>query len=142
METTVRTKNVKIRGHHLLCLNFYRGAGYSPEFVRNVTDILRKIKNRNIKMEIVIGCDDICSACPHIRGGRCEKYEGAEEVVTRMDSDIIKRLGLSIGSQVNFNEVSEMTKKEIKPSDIEEICEDCEWLETCIRIMRKEWGKC
>jgi hypothetical protein len=122
---------IKIRGHHILCLNFYRGFGYNQEFVKNVSEILRRVQGKKIK--IVDGCDDICSACPHMHGGRCEKHEGAEEEVTKMDLDVLVRLGLSPTTRVNFDDVSLLVKKKIKPSDIKEICKDCDWLEICMK---------
>lgn len=35
---------IRLRGHHLICLHFYRGEGYSREFVENLEDIVRRAK--------------------------------------------------------------------------------------------------
>ena len=36
---------IKLRPHHLLCTQGYSGKGYSREFVENMTEIVKSIKN-------------------------------------------------------------------------------------------------
>jgi len=49
----------KLRGHHLICLNFFRGEGYSDDFIRNIYEVLKKEK-----VEILAGPDEICLKMP------------------------------------------------------------------------------
>uniref|UniRef100_A0A7C4WD24 DUF1284 domain-containing protein n=1 Tax=Geoglobus ahangari TaxID=113653 RepID=A0A7C4WD24_9EURY len=65
---------MKLRGHHLICLNFFKGEGYSKEFVENIERIL---KEREI--EVVIGADDVCSKCPHLKSGSCNYKENSRK---------------------------------------------------------------
>lgn len=37
---------IKLRPHHLLCTQGYSGKGYSREFVENMTEIVKSIKNK------------------------------------------------------------------------------------------------
>jgi len=52
---------IKLRGHHLLCILTYKGEGYTPEFVGNFDAIADRI-NKGAEIEVVKGIDDICGA--------------------------------------------------------------------------------
>jgi len=54
----------KLRGHHLICLNFFKGEGYSEDFISNIHSV---IGEDNI--EIVQGPDDVCAWCPYLKDG-------------------------------------------------------------------------
>lgn len=52
---------VRLRGHHFLCLLTYKGLGYTPAFVDNMTAIAERI-NASAKVILHAGPDDICAA--------------------------------------------------------------------------------
>ncbi|MCQ2005095.1 DUF1284 domain-containing protein [Rhizobium sp. NRK18] len=52
---------IALRGHHFLCLLTYKGYGYTPGFVDNMTAIAGAI-NSGRPVRLVIGPDDICGA--------------------------------------------------------------------------------
>ena len=52
---------VRLRGHHFLCLLTYKGLGYTPAFVENMTAIAARI-NAGAKVLLHAGPDDICAA--------------------------------------------------------------------------------
>ncbi len=54
-----------IRPHHLLCLQFFEGKGYSDDFVRQMAEIHRTLNKENPQINIVEGVDDICKKCPN-----------------------------------------------------------------------------
>ena len=57
---------LKLRPHHINCIYFYRGLGYSNEFVKNMDKIVNELKsNDDIKIKFVKSCDDICECCPN-----------------------------------------------------------------------------
>ena len=52
---------VRLRGHHFLCLLTYKGLGYTPAFVENMTAVATRI-NAGAKVILHPGPDDICAA--------------------------------------------------------------------------------
>jgi uncharacterized protein len=52
---------IRLRGHHFLCLLTYKGLGYTPAFVENMTAIATRI-NAGDKVILHPGPDDICAA--------------------------------------------------------------------------------
>ena len=52
---------MRLRGHHFLCLLTYKGLGYTPAFVENMTAIATRI-NAGAKVILHPGPDDICAA--------------------------------------------------------------------------------
>ena len=57
----------KIRAHHGLCLYYFKGKGYSEEFVRNMTKIKKELE-KNPLVLITDRADDVCTACPNRTG--------------------------------------------------------------------------
>ena len=53
---------IKLRPHHLLCTQGYSGKGYSREFVENMTEIVKSIKNEKVQVQLIFSEDDICSS--------------------------------------------------------------------------------
>lgn len=52
---------VRLRGHHLLCILTFAGRGYSPAFVDAMAEIVDRLAAGE-PVEIVDGPDDICAA--------------------------------------------------------------------------------
>jgi len=52
---------VRLRGHHLICLQFFRGEGYSPEFVENLAHVITNATESGAL--VVAGADRVCAAC-------------------------------------------------------------------------------
>ena len=44
---------IKLRPHHLLCTQGYSGKGYSREFVENMTEIVKSIKNEKVQVQLI-----------------------------------------------------------------------------------------
>ncbi len=62
---------MRIRGHHLLCLQGFRGLGYNEEFIRRMGDVTRCLAGEpNCPIEPITAPDMICEVCPHNRDGR------------------------------------------------------------------------
>ncbi|AAB89439.1 DUF1284 domain-containing protein [Archaeoglobus fulgidus] len=116
---------MKLRGHHLICLQFFRGEGYSGEFVENVKKIMERLESGET-VEVVAGVDDICVACPYNRG-YCGKDETSEERVREMDKAAVRLLGVS--EKTTWREVAERIEKVLNEWRV--FCEDCDWKEVC-----------
>ena len=120
---------MNIRAHHLLCMRFFRGRGYSKEFVDNFYEVLLHL-GRNPIIKIVNHPDIICDKCPHSNHGKCiKKGPYFEDEVKAKDDFIIAQLGLSAGQKMPFKQVSQLVEQKIK--SVRKICIECEWLSYC-----------
>ncbi len=88
--------SAQLRGHHLICLQFYRGQGYSDEFVANLDRVQRSAAETPAM--IVSGPDDVCAACPG-RGadGTCQHPDTGEAEALRIDSLALPLLDAALG---------------------------------------------
>lgn len=118
-----------MRPHHGLCINFFKGKGYSAYFVRKMTDLIEELKD-NPEKEIILQCktDILCSACPHNKGSLCE----SAEKVLEYDRKCLELCGISEGEVLKWRQFHEAVKNTIlTPQRLNEICADCQWSEIC-----------
>lgn len=115
----------KLRGHHLICLNFFRGEGYSEDFISNIYSVIGK---ENI--EIVKGPDDVCAMCPYLKDDMCNNPEYSDEMILLQDREALKLLMFKPGIIVSWKEISEKL-----PGKIEEwkakFCVGCGYRKVC-----------
>ncbi|RDV83578.1 DUF1284 domain-containing protein [Ammonifex thiophilus] len=121
---------VRLRGHHLICLQFFRGEGYSQEFVRNLEEILCRL-SRGEEVEIVEGADLVCSLCPFLQKGRCTNGPEAEVKVKARDAFALAGLGLQPGTRVDWVEVKRRFRR-LPLEWLKEHCKGCEWQRICL----------
>ncbi len=116
-----------IRPHHGLCLAFFRGKGYSEEFVENMTR-MQKALEANAAVCLTEKTDGICAACPNNQDGVC----ATAEKVARYDREVLRHCGLSTGDTLPFRELEARVRETILlPGKREEICGDCQWSGLC-----------
>ncbi|MDP2845382.1 MAG: DUF1284 domain-containing protein [Candidatus Methanoperedens sp.] len=122
MQTYIKTK---LRGHHLICLNFFRGEGYSEEFIKNIYSVIGKEK-----VEIVAGPDEVCARCPYLKDNKCSNGDYTDEKIMFEDKEALKLLGFKPGMMVDWKMISAKL-----PEIIEEwkaqFCMNCGYLEVC-----------
>jgi hypothetical protein len=116
------------RGHHLICLNFYNGEGYSTGYIEHLSQTLAIAEKEAVK--ICVGADCICKECPNLCDEKCECYENAEADIRCMDATALDLLGLSPDTSISWKEVRE------KIGDIFHewyglYCKDCNWISAC-----------
>ncbi len=115
----------KLRGHHLICLHFFKGRGYDEEFIENIKRILKNIS----KIEVVEGPDDVCKCCPY-NIGVCNYSPDSEKEVRELDSFALKLLKFEVGDVIDWDNL-----KQKLPFIVEEwrnkACKDCDWRNTC-----------
>ena len=89
------TTTYRIRPHHGMCLYFFEGKGYSEGFTKHMAEVKEWLlgKNGPASLRLVGTTDEICSACPHNKGGSCESAEKVE----RYDAGVLKYTGLKAG---------------------------------------------
>jgi len=115
----------KLRGHHLICLNFFRGEGYSEDFIKNIYSVIGKEE-----LEIVAGHDDVCARCPFLKDNKCSNSDYTDEKILFQDKEALKLLGCKPGEMTDWKTVSAKL-----PQIIEEwkarFCWDCGYLKVC-----------
>jgi len=117
----------KIRAHHGLCMFYFKGKGYSSEFVKNMTDF-KNILDNNPHILITGKADAICFKCPNNINNRCT----TEEKVSYYDSQVLLRCNLSDGDILPYQELRNLILHNIiLPGKREEICGDCSWTMLC-----------
>ncbi|MFB9329119.1 DUF1284 domain-containing protein [Paenibacillus aurantiacus] len=115
---------ISLRGHHLLCLLGYRGMGYSAEYVKNMTNVHRKLRNEpGTECLIVEGPDQLCACFPADGDYHCES-----RTVGERDALILAKLGLAIGQRLAWSEILARVAATVKPEDLNRICATCPWL--------------
>ncbi len=92
----------KLRGHHLICLNFFRGEGYSEDFIRNIYSVIGKKS-----IEIVKGPDDVCDRCPHLKGDICSSMEFTDEMIQHQDREALRLLEFNPGMSVDWKMIAD-----------------------------------
>ncbi|WJY28117.1 MULTISPECIES: DUF1284 domain-containing protein [Sporosarcina] len=114
---------IKLRGHHILCLLGYRGMGYSPEYVANMTAVHTTLRTKpDTLIQVIKGPDHLCAKFPDDQPYHCE-----DKGIYSRDQDIVKRLGLTPSDVLPWREVERRVRLQIRPSDIAVICETCSW---------------
>ncbi|TAN37208.1 MAG: DUF1284 domain-containing protein [Candidatus Methanoperedens sp.] len=115
----------KLRGHHLICLNFFKGEGYSEDFIGNICSIIGKKG-----IEIVEGPDDVCSRCPYLKDDICNNPEYSDEMIRLQDREALRLLGFKPGMVVSWKEITDKL-----PGIIDEwknnFCRECGYRKVC-----------
>jgi len=93
----------RLRGHHMVCLHFFAGEGYSKKFVENLWQVLDRLKEECFLL--VEGADDVCDACPSLRDGICTNEPGGEVEMRRLDALAMALLGVDPGAELAFADV-------------------------------------
>lgn len=119
-----------LRGHHLLCLFFFNGEGYTPEFINNLRDTIKRAEEGEI--EIVRGADSICMQCPNLKDDRCCYENNAEEEIQAMDQKALDLLKVTPGKRVTLSALRERLPT-IFPAWYKTYCRECDWLKVCER---------
>lgn len=120
---------MRLRGHHLICLHFFRGEGYSPDFVTNLFDLLKKAE-KGEEIEVSDSADEVCIRCPHLENGICHYQEGFEKVIKEMDLKAFKLLKIEKGTMVKWREIRGILPQ-IFRDWTDHYCFDCDWESTC-----------
>ena len=119
-----------LRPHHGLCIQNFRGKGYSDEFVREMARIVALLE-QNPRREITLfaGADEVCRACPH---KTAESGCDSGQKVLRYDERCLSLCGLRAGDTLPWEEYRELLREAvIRPKRYREVCADCHWIGIC-----------
>ena len=129
---------IKIRAHHLLCIQGFQGHGYSHDFERNMSWIIQKIDfDPEQEIEVIAKCDEICSHCPHQVEGSCEISPGSDKSIRKMDTTILKKLDLDENTVIKASNILELVNIKSENLDILDICGSCFWRDICLWYQKK-----
>jgi hypothetical protein len=122
----------RLRGHHFVCLQFYRGEGYSPAFVDNLRQTVEQAGREPALL--VAGADDVCSACPSLSAdGTCADEHAGEVEVARLDTLAHELLGAAPGDRLSLQEARERIAADAIGAGRwrREACAGCVWEGIC-----------
>ena len=118
---------LKLRPHHVLCMRFYEGKGYNEDFVRHMDEVCGAPVD-DLRVFLTGGCDEICSACSHRIGDRCDH----DEKVSAIDRRTLERMGLTVPAEIDWRELSALAyERIIRAGKLREVCRDCQWITIC-----------
>lgn len=119
-----------IRPHHLLCLQFFEGKGYSDDFVRQMSEIDRTLNKENPQINIVEGVDDICKKCPNNENGQCSM----EVSVRENDMRTLDAVRNDLKEGQTWEEITRIVYKNIiNRNMLKQVCKTCRWSDICLK---------
>lgn len=117
-----------LRPHHGLCIAFFVGKGYSPDFTENMTAVIGCLEQENPLIHLVTGADIICRSCPHNQNGKCI----ADEKVLGYDKAVLKTCGLESVRLIRWNDFKKTVhEKIVNAGQRRTICGNCQWDSLC-----------
>lgn len=120
-------KIIKIRPHHGMCIQFFRGEGYSSEFVQGMSGIISAL-SAGAKIELTDCTDSVCAFCPNNSGGVC----ASADRVSNFDCGVLDLCGLNCGDVLTWTEFrSSVRRNIIDCGKMKDICGDCQWAYIC-----------
>ncbi|MGB9939867.1 DUF1284 domain-containing protein [Methanosarcina sp.] len=133
------SKCLRIRAHHLCCIQGFQGYGYSPVFVANLRAVISYIKAFPSRpLELVSECDVICASCPSKRECIAQKSIVSRRI-RNMDLVVMEKLKIKEGTIMEADEAFRLINSQLaNASDIEEICGTCKWRQKCLWYMQDE----
>lgn len=135
VKNDVGSEPVRIRAHHLLCMQGFQGLGYNKEFTENLTRIIEKtITNSSSFIKVIIGADCICECCPHNLKGTCD-IESSNNI-KNMDSTILEKLAIKDGLVYSSALLLSKTKN-LSGGTVKELCGSCSWKDKCLYFQEK-----
>lgn len=109
----------------MICLNFFRGEGYSKDFIDNIYEVIKKEE-----VEVVAGPDDVCAKCPYLKDMKCASNEYTNEMILVQDREALRLLRFVPGMIVDWNLISEKLP-EILNEWKAKFCEGCGYRKVC-----------
>jgi hypothetical protein len=117
-----------LRGHHLICLHFFKGEGYDTVFVENLKHVIDRANREGVMVQR--GVDDVCHACQHLEGSECNYRAGNEDEIKRLDALALRLLNLEVGAEGDWGDLEKMLPRTFHEWK-SRACEKCDWLSTC-----------
>jgi hypothetical protein len=133
------SKCLKIRAHHLCCIQGFQGYGYSPIFVANLKAVISEIKAFPSRpLELVSECDVICASCPGKR--ECTAQDSIiSGRIRSMDLVVMEKLKIKERTIMEADKAFSLVNSQLaNASYINEVCGTCKWRQKCLWYMQEE----
>lgn len=127
-------KNLKIRAHHLLCIQGFQGYGYNQDFVDNMNLIIKEINlNPDLTIELTDECDSVCEHCPHYIDKACQSAPNADARVKKMDTLVFSAMKVSPGTRGKVGNFLSIVNDRFQTlSHVKKVCGTCMWKKKCL----------
>lgn len=118
-----------LRPHHILCIQKFKGHGYSTAFTVHMTSVVSELIDKpETCITITKECDTLCEVCPNNICGICASFEK----VALMDSKVLRICDLTYKENASWMELAYKAKKRIfETNEFNNICAHCQWFELC-----------
>lgn len=124
---------LNIRAHHLLCTKNFVGQGYSDDFSKNMTRLIKELEE-NPEVKLLADLDDICGPCPENLGHKCKN----DDLVKSYDKRVLDFLNLTQDEIYSWEDIKKLACDIIfSKNRREEICRECQWNELCKEVEAK-----
>jgi len=114
-----------LRPHHINCLFFYQGLGYSKNFTKCMDKLVTLIKeNPYSKVMFNVECDILCHNCPSRQiNNRCI----TQNKVNELDYSTLQTYNIKEHEVYTFHEIIDTIYKNFSESKFNKICRSCNW---------------
>lgn len=130
---------IRIRAHHLLCIQGYQGHGYNKEFEKNMDKIVKQLESfPEQELEIIAECDDICFRCPHNVDELCRADTNPHMRVNDMDMFVLEKLDLKEETIDSAQNLFNLVNEKLDNFDVQQICGSCSWKLKCLWFKEKD----
>ena len=120
---------VPLRPHHGMCMAYFVGYGYSDAFSAHMGAVLDAL-GPDSPIRLTVGADEVCAACPRVRGAGCEKEEG----VAAYDRAVLSLCGLGEGQVLPFGRFTGLVQERVlAPGLRPSVCGGCQWNGICAK---------
>jgi uncharacterized protein len=133
---------IHLRPHHLLCMLTFIGKGYSPAFVANLEQVVRRLSTGTETIEIVVGPDAICA--PLLCEADCHCHRASVLERDRLAMQAISALlarPLGPGSHLLLSPADlGQLRAAFAAGTIREACTGCQWKPLCDDIAGNQFA--
>jgi hypothetical protein len=132
-DSKIESECLKIRAHHLCCIQGFQGYGYSSAFVDNMQAVISDLKAFPSKpLKLVSTCDAICASCPSKKECATQKSVFSRRIRS-MDTAVMKKLRIKEGAIMEADEAFKLVNSKLNDaSDINDVCGACKWRQKCM----------
>lgn len=121
---------IRLRGHTVLCLQGFRGEGYSRGFIENLTRIHRDLTEHPETLVTLVDTPDaVCGACPHRAEIGCSlNGDASEQEMRAQDRHVLALLRFQPGVCVRWVDILDRIRRSVTGDSLPGICGRCRWL--------------
>ena len=130
---SVEESVIRLRPHHLFCIQGFKGRGYDRAFTENFSALVHRVEQAPETMiQVVDGPDDVCAKCPHLTGERCGSSADSDRKVREHDQAVLRALGVTAFDVTSIGDVRQRLKEHAQlRREVLRLCSTCRWKDIC-----------